>query len=387
MAEAQDSRLKAIAVGSVCWLASVLIAGPSLNVVFNPGDGPGDYNRFRDTFSRQIEDPFFRPLDERWEGGFLASRILVPVVAKTLGLGSWEAVGLIWASGLLALVLVFAYLASRIGDRNALFLTLALSMTAFTQASHTYIGYPDAVSHLLVMAMIVWPSPLTWFSGVLLGMFNDERLVVSLPLALALVLHSKREVPLQLVRAAMPCAVAAAGALLIAWLVRHGIITGAIGGRPVEGPMYPKTLAFGEYGLAFYLWGLLFSFGLLWLVPLRSAWVLRMGSDAAARWYWSAVGAYTVLGVLACSFTGDFWRSLASLFPVFLLTAIFLDEFDAPAVRRWGPPLVIVMALLPKLEQMGPNVRWLRPLPVGIYEYRVGESILSVIRRRIESSN
>jgi hypothetical protein len=126
------------------------------------------------------------------------------------GLGQWGGVALIWFTGLLALSLVFAFLAPRLGDRNAGLMALGLSMTPFIEASHVYIGFPDTVSNFLVMVMIFWPSRFLWFVGPLLGLFNDERILVSLPLALALVLYERRNSMFEFLRSALPYATSVA---------------------------------------------------------------------------------------------------------------------------------------------------------------------------------
>jgi hypothetical protein len=70
-------------------------------------------------------------------------------------------------------------------------------------------------------------------------LFNDERIVVGLPLALALVLYPRRHSLRDIVNTAAPLALAAASALALGWLGREGIATGFIGGRPIVGMIYP----------------------------------------------------------------------------------------------------------------------------------------------------
>lgn len=372
---------RAIWVGFSCWLLSLVLASPSLTVALSADRSP-ESSRFQ-VFSLQVADPFFRPeAPEKWDGGFLAWRILVPVIAKMLGFGPWGGLAMIWCSGLIALVMAFAFLAPRLGDRQAGLLTLALSMTPFTQASHVYLGYPDAVGHMLVMAMILWPSAIVWFISAFAGMFNDERILISLPIAVALVAYDFRSSLREVCRKVVPLLVASAAAVLVAWLLRSGIASGAVGGRPVEGLIYPRALAFGYYALPYYVAGGLLSFSLLWVLLLRAALVSLGPLERSAVPYWAAVGTYSLAAIVLSSLPSDFWRSLASIFPLALLAALIINEREPAFLRSWLPPLAIAMVLLPKLNQMGDSIHWIRPLPVAIYEYQAGESLLQSIRRQ-----
>lgn len=372
---------KAFSVGACCWLASILLAGPSLNVVLTHVSGVSGYNRFHDTFAFQVADPLFRPVGH-WDGGYLAYRILIPIIADFFGLDRWGGVTLIWIGGLVALALVFAFLSPRIGDRNAALTTLGLSMTAFSQASHTYLGYGDAVSHMLIMVMILWPSPVIWFLCVLAGLFNDERMLISVPLALAVITFERRKVLIEVVKSSLPFVMAIGVAVLIGWLLRKGIATGAVGGRPLTDEFFPPE-AYPNYGLGTMFLGILLSFGLLWIWPTRLATIVARKEEHDASRYWLGVAAYCMVAIVACALVADFWRSLASLFPLFLLAVIVLSEVDKPFVGRWMLPLVALMIVLPKLEQMGPHIRWLRPLPVAAYEFETGKSILTGLREKL----
>jgi hypothetical protein len=319
----------------------------------------------------QVEDPFFRPPPTS-AANFLAYRILVPVVANLFGLSAWSGVGLIWFAGFVTLGLIYSYLIKKGLDRKlAFWLVLGFATTSMMQGSLIYIGYPDAVSWLLVALCIYWAKPLLWAPLTFLGLFNDERFLVALPLALAVVLFDQRTDMRRLFSSTVPFALAVFVGTSCALLVRYGIKTGFIGDAPVIGSDLPTSPNFPWLLSRFHVAGLILSFGLLWILPLLAVWF-----DKQARVYWTLIVVYCVIAVYVTAYVADFWRSLAALYPLFMLSLMALWDAKYQGLNKLLPILVTIKLVLPQIEEMGNQIRWLRPLPVSVLEWYQGESIL-----------
>lgn len=364
--------------GASGWALSLMLAAPNLRI----HSQPETYDRRYDLFAQQILNPFVRAGGE-WEGDFMAYRILIPVLAHLTGLPAWAAVGVIWLAGLATLSLVFLWLAEHTSTRTAWLGTLAVALTPVIEASHTYLGYPDSVSWLIVMTLILRPSPVLWAFGTVALAFNDERGLVALPLAVAAVLFEKRHDWAALVRAGLPLGAGVMAGVAAAGAARLAIATGTIGGAPVPEGVLPLGYGFDAPSLA-HIAGLLLSWKALWWLPIAAvpiAW-----RELNARRYWLAVATAMVVTIVVCGRPFDFWRGLAVLFPCVLLALRLLHEQRPLALPRVLPILALLMVALPQLEQMNTRVRWLRPLPVAVYEWQMDVSAADAARRLLRPS-
>lgn len=365
--------IRAATAGATGWALSLLLAAPNLRI----HSQPETYSRRYDLFAQQIINPFVRAGGE-WDGDFMAYRILIPVLAHLTGLPAWAAVGVIWLAGLAALSLVFMWLAEHTSIRTAWLGTLAVALTPVIEASHTYLGYPDSVSWLIVMALILRPSPVLWAIGTVALAFNDERGLMALPLALAAVLFEKRHDWAALVRAGLPIGAAVVVGVAVAGAGRLAIASGVIGGAPVPEGVMPMGYGFDGPSLA-HLAGLALAWKALWWLPIAAAPIAWR--EPTSRRYWIAVATAVVVTVVVCGRPFDFWRGLAALFPGVLLALRLLHEQRPLALQRALPLLALLMVALPQLEQMNTRIRWLRPLPVAVYEWQMDVSAADAARR------
>lgn len=367
---------RALAAGAAAWAISIALAAPGFRILADPITYPQRY----ELFARQVANPFVRA-GGVWDGDFMAYRLLVPTLARLAHLPPWAGVGLIWLAGLMVLVLMFACLEARTSTRTAWLTTVGLAMTPLVQGSHIYVGYPDAVGWMIAAALILCPRPALWAAGAFLILFNDERGLVALPLALAVVLYDRRHDAGALRRATWPVAGAVAFGLIAALLVRWGIATGALGGAPVAGGILPLGAGFDRIALVHGV-GLLLAFKAYWVVI---AWAGTVAArDGAARAYWGAVLLYSLVAIYASAWVFDFWRSLAALFPLVLLAVRVLHDTRAPRLARALPVLTLVMVCAPQLEQMNTKIRWLRPLPVALYEWHANISVVQTLRHALQ---
>ncbi|MDP1572158.1 MAG: hypothetical protein Q8L86_19345 [Vicinamibacterales bacterium] len=363
---------RALAAGAIAWAIGLAVAAPNLRILADPVTYPQRY----DLVARQVADPFVRA-GGVWDGDFMAYRILVPGAIHLTGLPAWTAVAAIWFAGLLTLALVWVYLATYTTHRTAWLKTIGLACTPLIQGSHIYVGYPDAVGWLIVMALALRPPAAWWGVGACLVMFNDERGLVALPFALALALYDERHDVPALISAARPIAAAVAAGLAAALVLRWIIATGLLGGAPVPEGLLPRGPGFDSLS-PFHLAGLALAFKAYWVLV---AWAgVVAATERTARPYWLAVASVTLVAIAACGQVFDFWRGLATLFPLVLLAARVLHDHHPPALARALPALTLAMVALPQLEQMNEQIRWLRPLPLALYEWRTGASLADVLR-------
>lgn len=68
------------------------------------------------------------------------------------------------------------------------------------------------------------------------------------------------------------------------------------------------------------------------------------------------------------------------LFPCVLLALRLLHTYRAHSLGRVLPVLTLLMIVMPQLEQMNQSIRWLRPLPVAVYEWRTDGSVAESVR-------
>lgn len=366
-------------VGCLCSLISISLAGPDLYtyLLMMTHDSSG-YSRYYDTFVPQVSDIFFRPVDNNWHGGFLGYRILIPLLAKIFGLGPVGAVGLIWLAGWASLSLVYRYLAKITNARTAFFFTLGLSLTSMGWGSHSYLGYPDAVSWLLIMTMLVHPSWVIWLICPLLALFNDERMIVSIPFILAILLYKDRDDLFLILKKSLFYLSGTVLAIAIGYLGREAIRVGFIGNHPIMDPIYP-TSGIGAYQLRFYIEGLLISFGALWILPLAAVFT-QPRDTKRSRAYWLGLFIYSLSAIIFCAFPLDFCRSLACIFPFFILCIIRIYQSSPKSANQLLLWICLFMLVTPKLDQVGGTILWVRPLPVGIFEYQTKRSLFTRIK-------
>jgi hypothetical protein len=373
----------ALAVGLLCWSVSIFLASPSWLQAFDyKPDSSRFGNRFHDVFVKQVANPLYRPTEEAneaWEdsGDFLAYRIFVPVVAWGFGMNEWGGIAIIWLAGLLATAAIYDFLVLQgVNSRLCIWFLLALCTTPFLQGSHIYLGFPDSVAWCCIAIMMRFSNPVWWAVLTFVGLFNDERVCVALPLAFAIAFYDYRTNVLFAFRRALPSIGGVAFGIAAAIAVRYGIRIGLLGGAPLTGNELPH--AGGRYPWdTFHTVSLLSSYGFLWILPGIAA-----ARDSGARLFWCLVGGYSAAAVFATTYAFDFWRGLGAIYPLFVLAFLILAKLQLPSLRRVMLVLAILMLLRPQLFSTG-TIKLFRPLPVALYELWRGESVLTDLKARI----
>jgi hypothetical protein len=255
-----------------------------------------------------------------------------------------------------------------------------MSLTPFVQGSSIYLGYPDAAGWLIVALAMLNPHPFLWAMAPVLIQLNDERGLLALPFALAVIIYPKRRSLYEMYRASRGLILGLILGFIAGQVLRYFIATGVIGGKPIEGSLYiaPQVSIF-----CYFILGLLVSYKALWPFAVYVIGrTLSVPAERVACWFWFAVIGWLLFVILLCfSYVADFWRSLGCLFPVFILLLLQAETILSPStLRRCIFGVTLIMVVLPQLQQMGNNLTWIRPLPIAVYEFMIGKSILSGVR-------
>lgn len=364
---------RALAAGAAAWAASFFLAAPNFRILADPLTYPQRY----ELFQYQVADPFVRYMGP-WDGDFMAYRIAVPLLLHLLHLPAWVGVALIWLAGALLLGIIHACIERKTTSRTAWLATLGLAVTPLVEGSNIYVGYPDTVSWLCAAALLRWRSPGVWAASAFVMMFNDERGVLALPLVFAALHYAQRHDRPTLLGRGLTTAAAIAAGMAGAFAVRWAIATGTLGGAPVVGGIFPPSTGFDTVVLA-HVAGLALALKAFWALPVWAASVAAR--DSGARLYWCGVALYTAVAIALSGQVFDFWRSLGWLFPLVMIAVFTLHDYRPQGLRVALPVLTGLMLLLPQLEQMNTHIRWLRPLPLALYEWRTGTSLAAVLRQ------
>jgi hypothetical protein len=362
----------AVVVGAILYSFSLLLAAPSLNVALHV------YKDSRlQVFAAQSQNPLYRPV----QAPFLAYRVLTPFIAYTLGLRGYEALVVILLANLTSVILLFAVLRQTLDVRFSFLVTTAISLSVTVQASHVYLGYPDAVSNLLLLAVMTSPGALVWLLAPALGLLNDERILIGFPLVMLFQYRSDRSdrsdgercAVRRLLKSTLAAGVGIALAVGARMLITDAVLRG------YTGPIYPISGLF-EHGT----WltrtiGWAGSFRALWLLPFACLFFsLKMRRPTEVR-SWSAALILVCAAAVATTAVADIWRSMGQVFPVFVLACAWLHANQRGWLERWMPRVVLAQIVIPVVDAMGPFVRWVRPLPVSVLELVLGKSVLSIL--------
>jgi len=365
-------------VGLFCWSISVIFSSPPLRFILDEDYQPSQYgNRYHEVFVEQVQNPLYRPDTQNaaWEqgGDFLAYRIFIPTISYYLGFEPETALFLISICGLFTLSIVYDILICRgIKVLPGFTFTLLLSLSPVVQGSHQYPGFPDSVAWLCVAVVIRYPKLLIVFLATLIGIFNDERFLLALPLAYAVIFFQERRELHKSVSKILPFFTITVVALVVSYFLRRGIAQGWVGNAPLTGNYLPAD----KFHFPFTFWHLLnltFAFTFLWLVVTLAA----LKDSKYAKIYWITILFYSAFTIYLCTYAFDYWRSIACLFPVFILSALAIQNMLNALPRNLLLAIIALTVLTPEIYFTGNAPKWMRPLPIALFEYIQDKSILS----------
>jgi hypothetical protein len=308
---------------------------------------------------------------------YLALRILVPSLAHLIGLRGVQGLAIIYLANVATLAFIYLLLIRYFKPVVSFYGTLGLGLTVVCQGSNLYPGCADSVTNLLLVLLLYRPCPLLFFAVPILGLINDERFLLGIPLVFLFDVALKPR-PAWLHRTLQNLVACAAG-VIVGYGVRYSLIHGWFG-RPVQHPVYPH--------LTILMWGSPLSWAAAWFGSFRAWWIVpvlawltcRKRMDRAAVGF---IVAYLCVGMIAATMIADIWRSMGQLFPAFLLCAILICRFDEPLSAVTLKSVALLNVLLPTLIVTGSYIGWTRPFPVSVVEYLAGESLVRALHLRM----
>jgi hypothetical protein len=350
-------------------LAVVIQVGSFLLYPFHPHTNLDRYVRYK-TLVTLSENPLTsQPLFEPT----VRHRILVPVMAWTLGLkGAWYIV-LIFVGDLLFLYLIIILMREFVPPRIAALTTILIGTTLALITSQSWLIVQDTWANAAVVACLVFRRHV-WSIGpiLFLGMLADERCLATLPL-MFLAFHlddsPERRRYLRSRRLLFVLLACAVYAPLCYWLHQHTAakFQGYYGYAKQED--FVVNMLRGEVllrQLPYVPAGRWYALRAAWLLPLLLLWHKRR-ERAFTLWFLVGLGAATGQAVLV----EDISRMASLAFPAVLLAVVLLYQ-SRPALTTLLLGFAIAANVLApqfqinldRLSLMTPlPFEWLRPEP------------------------
>jgi hypothetical protein len=299
-----------------------------------------------------------------------AYRVSTPILAHLLQLRGMSVLAVPIASNILALGLLFHLLSKFLPPMLTGMTALAFALTQFTQVGNTWLGWPDPLSNVALLAIMLARNELMIAAAVALGGLNDERFLVALPLALGWHLSSQLP-PLTAKKILLTIAPVALG-LIAVGVTRHAITIGSWG-QPVPQTVYDQVAPF-VYFLNFWHKPLaaFFAFRWLWLIPIVAV---------RSLWDVSRIRGFTYGTLIAAScfvltLPGDMTRSMMAAFPIFLIGLRSIAAVQIGTVRRLVPAVNLLNVITPMLNVYLLSIWPIYPLPAVLARLLLGRHTL-----------
>ena len=344
-------RLFSLGIGVFAWLLSILLYFSWVMMI-------PEY-RFRwNDFLKLCANPFCRDLYEP----ILTYRITVPVFAYLFHLPDWGALSLQYVATILALAVIFYFLAKNADTETGLLFTLGVSLTALTQWVNWFPGIPDSVTHLAAIICIL-PVP-TYFLPplIILGAFNDEKMMLALPfIFIWRIFHPAENTETRSWCLKNIAGVAGGVALWIA--LRYLLAKGYIGPGIRTPPLYSTFIDTLANFTPFYsnwphwFWNVFLSFRALWALPLLVlvACPLRMLERFAYFGSW-------ILVVLSSILVVDVSRSIGFGYIGMILAVLYLkNRFSSQIIKYMLTGVLFIQIFTPSGFYQFDNFTWFSP--------------------------
>jgi len=362
----------ALRIAFIAWVLSTFVASPAFFTW--TWEGIAVHSRAAD-YLRLCEDPLARDLNEL----IVAYRLAVPLLAWVLHLPPVAALLLPYFFHFGFLMLVFLAMRQRTDARVAILTSFQVALSFALFWSNWKPGFTDTVSHGLIAAMLIVPSPLLAFGATALGLLNDERTIMALPLVF-LWHFGAPKLQSEWWRRVFPWSAAVLAGVAGYWCLRHALTVGWIGPGIVRPPIYDAVAGeafrfkpwLGSWTVA--LFNVLLAYRWTWLLIAAGLVVLwRLGRRLEAL----LLGSVMAVGALASVAVADVARSMGFLFPAVLSAAAALVLFRAESAGRWLSWTLAALLVSPVFytaEQFA--IAWFRPLPLVLVRMATGWDII-----------
>jgi len=316
-------------------------------------------NRYRwDAFLGLCKDPLRRDIAYP----ILYYRITVPLIAYILNLPPILTFAIQYVAIIIALSIIFYFVAKRIDATAALILSAALACSAFTQWGNLYPGIPDSVSLMLAAICLLPVKSITYLPIVLLGALNDERMLFALPFII-LLKHPNLFEFRSAFRKAFGDGIWMSGGILLWVGIRLMLKIGVIG-PGIDTPQiykeFPETIfSLTPYSQTWFTWMWNAYMGLrgLWIIPILV--IILNASHICYRMFylmcWIAIVASTII-------VADVSRSLGFAFTGVLCGVMMLYRImSASVLKKLLLGISVFQIITPTGFYIGGTILWLAP--------------------------
>jgi hypothetical protein len=315
-------------------------------------------------------DPFARDINP-----ILAYRISVPTMAWALQLSPIICTLLPIFFLIAAYGVVFHVISERTVDRKfSLMIVAGLSLTFFAHWTNRWLGYPDAFSHLCSALGLLSSNPLILALICILGTFNDERWVMSVPFLLYW--HGSNHAKAGIINwiAATRAGSGIGIGILFVLLVRHALTVGWLGPGIIEPGVYEAMRSalldrFSPYNSTWSLFALniFMGFGWYWVAVIRLV-TLQLLESYSRLW-----GVFLALSVFTTNLltimVEDVSRSVGFSYLIIVIASILdHDAASERAQNRWRL-LLITSALTPTIYYTGLSGAVFIPFPIDLLNH------------------
>jgi hypothetical protein len=289
----------------------------------------------------------------------LARRLTLPLVAHLLHLANRGIIIITIACNFLTLVILYYVLALAMTETLAFLTVMLLSLTTMTIIGNTWLGMPDPISNLMGVASMAAKSPILIAVYAVIGLQSDERFALIIPFIL--LWHIKDCVSFKTAaRRLIPFALSMLVALIATGLIQFFVVGDAV---PVSAyhkltrevwqqhAVYPLNIPLAIF----------FGFRWAWWLP---AFLAIATVKSGFRTFSLILLSLIALEAASAMMVGDMTRSMAQIFPGFVLAIYLLSKLRPDILLRWLPVTIMAMIITPMVDVWANQSFPRYPMPV-----------------------
>lgn len=349
-------------VGICCWLLSILF-------FFSPTLLYRDTHPRLDDFIAQCSDPFTRTLNEP----ILSFRIIVPAIARLLGLNGAYCLLLQYLPMVITLSIIYAAMRKRVDASKALLSTIAISFTWLTFWTNSYPGYSDSFTHLMVSICLLYPYKILFLLMCILGTLNDERFIIVIPFII-LWHNNWKKFEFDTKKLFVHAMVFSAGVLMVV-IIRQALLNGFIG-PGFEEPLLYRNIkievikSFRPYASNWllFVYNVIFSFRWAWLLPF---FFLIKNYKYISYQFKILFFLSIFFSALSTAVVMDVARSICFTFPILMISASAINDKCPSFIKKILIISILLNIITPTVIFNGKLPAAVVPLPIELVNYAV----------------
>jgi len=275
----------------------------------------------------------------------LARRLTLPIMAHLLHLANRGIIVIPIVANFLTLVLLYYALALAMPETLAFLTVTLLSLTAMTVIGNTWLGMPDPISNLMGVACMASTNPMWIAVFAVIGFQTDERFAMMIPFILLWKIRDCASLKAA-AKQSMPFLASILVALLATGLIQFLVVRDAV---PISIYRHIFVEAWQQHA-AFPLHiplAIFFAFRWAWWLPIFLA---AVAFKSRPKFLAVLTLLLIALESLAAMTVADMTRSMAQIFPGFVLTIYLLAKLRFETLQRWLPVAIMAMVVTPILD-------------------------------------